>query len=246
MGARAGGTVAAVFGRFMRNRGGVMSILRVVPVAGAVLAFSAAGMAPAAAQQDVSARDKKWLVQAHQGNLAEVTVGTIARKKGTSKAVRSLGAMLVNDHSRLDRAVQDAARRLGVSLPPEPSTAQKALAARLNAMHGKAFDRAWLNALIKDHRNDLAAAREEVRLGTAADAQHLATVSSPVFRKHLNMLLRARKADPPGHVAAGSGGLATAAPDGRPLALGYGLLSAGLLVTAGGALLWRRPVPWRG
>ncbi|GAA4074306.1 hypothetical protein GCM10022214_33770 [Actinomadura miaoliensis] len=223
-----------------------MSILRAVLAAGAVLAFSAGSMAPAVAQQEISAQDRKWLMMAHQGNLAESVVGTMAQKKGKAKAVRSIGAVLVTDHSRLDRRVQATARRLGVSLPSEPSAKQKALAARLNAMSGKAFDRAWLDALIKEHRTDLAAARKEVRAGKAAEAQHLATVSTPVFRRHLNLLLRARHADPPRHVPAGNGGWTMAAPNERPLALGYGLLAAGMLVTVGGALLWRRPAPWRG
>jgi hypothetical protein len=50
---------------------------------------------PAAAESD----DKAFLKEAIQGNLAEISMGELAQKNGSSEGVRSFGQTLVQDHS---------------------------------------------------------------------------------------------------------------------------------------------------
>lgn len=222
-----------------------MSILRSVLAAGAVIAFSAMGMAPAMAQP-VSEQDRTFLITAHQGNLAEIAAGRTAQEKGQAGVVRSIGALLVTDHTRLDAAVQDTARKLGVSLPAQPTPEQQAMQARLAALSGPAFDRAWVAAMIEGHRMALAAGEQELRSGGSPQVKQLAESAAPVIQGHLERLLQAqRTVGAPQRVPAGSGGQAAPSADRRACAPGYGLLAAGLLLTAGGVLLRRRPASWK-
>jgi putative membrane protein len=208
--------------------------------------------APAAsAQGTVSAQDRTFLVQAHQSNLAEIAAGRLAQTKGTADVVRSIGALLIKDHTDLDAALKPTAAKLGVSLPSQPAPDQQAEQQRLTALSGTAFDRAWVEAMIRGHRAALAAGQEELRSGTAPEAKEAARSSAPVIQHHLDELLRAQQtvgapSSVPAGVPAGTGGEAATATTGGPGdGLGYGLLAAGLVLALGGALMWARPALWR-
>lgn len=220
-----------------------MSILRAVLAAGAAVALSVVGAPSAVAQPEVSDQDSRFLATAHQGNLAEIAAGTAAQEKGRTGVVRSIGALLVTDHTRLDTAVRDTARELGVRLPAQPTPEQRAEQARLAALTGPAFDRAWVAAMIQGHRAALAAGEQELRSGSAPQAKQVAESAAPVIRGHLERLLQAQRTlGAPQRVPAGTGGQAA---DRRAQVSGHALLAAGLLLTAGGALLWRRSASWR-
>jgi putative membrane protein len=206
-----------------------------------------AGAVPASARGAVSAQDRTFLVQGHQGNLAEIAAGRLAQRKGTADVVRSIGALLIKDHTKLDAALKPTAAKLDVTLPSQPAPEQQAEQARLATLAGTAFDRGWVEAMIRGHRAALAAGEQELRSGTAPEAKDAARSSAPVIQHHLDDLLRARQTvGAPSGVPAGSGGEAATATAGGPGdGLGYGLLAAGLVLALGGALMWARPTLWR-
>ncbi|NUW42054.1 DUF4142 domain-containing protein [Nonomuraea rhodomycinica] len=154
---------------------------------------SALGGPPVSGQAEVSKQDRKFLRLAHQGNLAEIIAGEVARVKGADDAVRSIAAELVTDHTRLDKAVKDAADRLDVSLPDRPAKKDRAAHRRISRLHGHAFDRAWLAAMIAGHRQALQLGEQELRDGSSPAVKELAQAAAPVIRKHLDQLLQAQK-----------------------------------------------------
>ncbi|MCW2881305.1 MAG: hypothetical protein JWQ95_5405 [Sphaerisporangium sp.] len=155
---------------------------------------------PASAKMEISEQDRHFLRQAHQGNLAEIAAGKTAQDKGESDTVRSIGAILVADHTKLDTSLKRTARRLGVSLPSEPSAEQKAEHERLASLSGSAFDRAWITAMIEGHRGALGLGRQELQTGSSPDVKGVAESSAPVIQGHLDRLLRAQ-----GHLAGQTG-----------------------------------------
>jgi putative membrane protein len=165
------------------------TLIRAALVATGVLGGLVLATAPAVAQSD---QDANWLRAAHQGNLAEIAAGNTAREKGASQEVRSIGALLVADHTALDANVRNTARRLGVSLPESPPPEQRAELTRVAAMSGAAFDRAWVEAMIKSHRAALANGEQQMRSGSAPEARQIAASSAPVIQRHIDRLLRAR------------------------------------------------------
>jgi putative membrane protein len=223
-----------------------MSILRAVLATSAVIAFSAMGMSPVAAQPGVSDQDRSFLISAHQVNLAEIAAGRLGQERGQASVVRSIGALLVKDHTQLDTELRAKARKLRVSLPAQPTPEQRAEYARLAAMSGAEFDRAWVEAMIQGHRAALAACAQQLRSGSAPEAKQVAASATPVIRGHLERLLRAREVvGAPRKAPAGTRGQAMTVTGQRPLALGYGLFATGALITAGGVLLWRYPARWK-
>jgi putative membrane protein len=157
--------------------------------AAALMLVGPAAVAQAAGtSKHVSKQDVAFLRAAHQSNLFEIQTGKLAERKGKSAEVRELGRMFVKDHTKLDADLKKVAKRLGVDLPSRPNTEQRALAARLSKLSGSAFDKAWLDGQIVQHRKAKANGERELTKGSNKYAIGVAKKSAPVIKKHLKEL----------------------------------------------------------
>src|SRR5215218_3520857 len=132
------------------------------------LAVAATAPAPATAQTDsvrkpatpsanaAAALDDPTIVAIFDGaNTADIESGRLAAERGHTKAVRDFGAMLARDHAQVRQRGRDLAARLHVTpTPPKDDTSARDHAAamkRLRALHGAAFDRAFLEHEVAFH-----------------------------------------------------------------------------------------------
>lgn len=139
-----------------------------------------------------SAADRTWAEKTHQANLAEIAAGGMATSRGTSADVRSIGGMLVSDHTGADTMLRKSASRLRLGMPLRPDAAQRAQAAKLSAAHGSAFDKDFVRTQIAAHRTAIAQAQAEAKNGKATELRTLAQQSLPTLKKHLTMLQKAQ------------------------------------------------------
>jgi putative membrane protein len=141
------------------------------------LLISASG---AAAQDKAS---QKFLTEAIEGNYAEVQMGQLAQKNGQSDAVKSFGQMLVKDHgSANDKAIK-AAQDNGVTPPTGPNAKQKSEYDKMAKMNGAAFDKAFGQHMVADHKKDIAEYQKEAKKTDAAGKY--AADALPTLQKHL-------------------------------------------------------------
>ena len=115
---------------------------------------------PTAAAES-SATTKSFVREAAGGGLAEVELGQLAQEKGTSEAVKSFGARMVQDHGKAGKELRAIAEDKGIQLPSEPPAKARATKDRLSKLQGEAFDRAYVNEMLKDHRKDVAEFQRE-------------------------------------------------------------------------------------
>ena len=64
-----------------------------------------------------SSVDKNFYKQAASGGMAEVETGKLAQDKGTSEAVKSFGARMVQDHGAANEKLMGIASQKDVTLP---------------------------------------------------------------------------------------------------------------------------------
>ncbi|HEX6471764.1 MAG TPA: DUF4142 domain-containing protein [Streptosporangiaceae bacterium] len=158
----------------------------------AASAGSAGSAAGTASPAGLSSQDRTWLASAHQAGMAEIEAGELASRKGATATVRSLGSMLVTDHTRLDHQLTTTAKHLGADLPTAPSTAQIEEQHKLtSATSGKGFDVAFVGAMIAAHRTAIADGATEASHGSAPQVVSLAKRAAPVLRHHLMMFQQA-------------------------------------------------------
>ena len=150
----------------------------------AVLVAAAAALA--GSHTLASAADKAsttFLVKAIEGNFAEVQMGELAQKNGQSPGVKSFGQMLQTDHSAANEKAMDAAKELGVKAPAAPSAAQKQAYDKMAKMSGAAFDKAFAQHMVVDHKKDIAEYQTEAKRTDAAGKY--AADALPTLQKHL-------------------------------------------------------------
>jgi putative membrane protein len=137
----------------------------------------------------LSAADKKFATAAAQGGLAEVQLGELATKQGSSEQVKQFGQKMVDDHGKANDDLKSVASTKGITLPTEPNATQKATLARLSKLHGAAFDSAYIKEMKMDHKNDIAAFKKESTGGTDSDIKGFATRTLPVVESHYSLLM---------------------------------------------------------
>jgi putative membrane protein len=136
----------------------------------------------------VSAADKasqKFIMDAIQGNLAEVQMGQLAQQNGQSEDVKSYGKMLVTDHSAANDKAMSVAKEIGVTPPTEPSAKQKAMHDKMAKMTGANFDKAFAKDMVADHKKDIAAFQKEAKKKNDPAAD-FANDTLPTLQKHLD------------------------------------------------------------
>lgn len=136
----------------------------------------------------VSERDRTWLTEIHQANLAEIQTGTIAETRGHDPAVRSAAHKIVTDHTHLDADVSRTAGRLGVQLPRTPAPDQVAAKTRLDKKSGTQFDHDFVTTMIAGHQQAITKTQAETSGGSAPEVTQLAKSALPKLHQHQDML----------------------------------------------------------
>ncbi len=132
----------------------------------------------------LSDQDRKFMDTAAQGGMAEVQLGKLAMQKGQSQDVKSFGRRMVDDHTKANQELEQIAQRKGVTLPSSPSRDDQREIDRLSRLSGSEFDRAYLDAMVKDHDTDVAEFKRAAEQSEDADVKRFATKTLPVLETH--------------------------------------------------------------
>ena len=161
--------------------------LNLIPLA--VLALLPAAALTANAQTtSASTADKHFVTAALRGGMAEVDLGKLAAEKGASDDVKQFGQKMVTDHTQLGDQMKQVAQQIEVTPPSALSPADLALEAKLKMLSGNAFDKAYIQAMVKDHEADLADFNKEVAGGSSSVVTDAAREGKKVIQEHLNMI----------------------------------------------------------
>jgi putative membrane protein len=159
----------------------------VILFATAALAVAVPASVADAAAKPYSPLDKYMLRSSIQGDRFEIAGGQLAQSKGTSPAVKALGARLVKDHSKsLSEAVK-LAKDLKISVPKTPTPSQEWELSVLDGLPATSFDAAYAGLEVQDHKQDIDDTKTEITDGCNAKVRQLARKDLPVLRKHLKL-----------------------------------------------------------
>lgn len=157
-------------------------------------------VAQAQSPGQASAADKKFVMTAMKGGLAEVKLGQMASERGSSVEVKQFGQKMVEDHTKLNDNMKPVAAELGITAPTELPAKDKALEKKLQGLSGQAFDKAYMSAMVKDHHKDLTEFKKEAASGENPQVKEQAQAGSDVIAQHLQLADQVAK-----KVGAGSG-----------------------------------------
>ncbi|WP_432170361.1 DUF4142 domain-containing protein [Streptomyces sp. 1222.5] len=136
----------------------------------------------------LSEQDRDFITKVRLAGLWELPAGELAEREGTSPAVRTAGAHLVDGHSSLDAHVRTVATQLGVPLPNEPNEQQRQWLATLGAARGQDFDRRFAGILRLAHGRVFSLVAQ-VRAGTQNSlVRDLADDANATVLDHIKIL----------------------------------------------------------
>ena len=114
-------------------------------------------------------------------------LGQLAQENGASNTVKEFGRRMETDHTKAGDELKQAASQSGISLPSEMSAEDQSTYNRLSKLHGAAFDRAYAQAMVKDHEKDVAAFEKENRTGQDQSIKTFAERTLPTLKEHLRL-----------------------------------------------------------
>lgn len=131
--------------------------------------------------------DRKFVMEAAMGGMAEVELGRLAAERGSSDAVKQFGQRMVDDHSRANSELMQLASGKGITLPTALDAKHQALVTRMSRLSGAAFDRAYAREMVKDHQKAVALFQREATRGSDSDLKAFAQTTLPALQEHLRM-----------------------------------------------------------
>ena len=138
--------------------------------------------------------DQTFVIGAAKGGLAEVELGKLAQDKAASTEVKNFGKRMVDDHSKANDELQSLAKTKNIMLPTDLDAKDKAVRDRLSKLSGAAFDRAYMNAMVTDHRKDASEFKRESTAGTDPDVKAFASKTLTTVEEHLKLAQDTTKA----------------------------------------------------
>lgn len=124
--------------------------------------------------------------KAADGGMAEVQQGQIAQQKASSQWVKDFGTMMVNDHSAANDKLKALASQRNITLPSSIGQKNQKMIDDLNKKSGKEFDRAYINAMVKDHQEDIKEFEEASKMVTDNDVKSFIDNTLPTLHTHLD------------------------------------------------------------
>lgn len=155
---------------------------------------TAAAPSDAATKTSLSDQDKMFADAAAKGGMMEVMAGKLAAMNAESAVVKSLGEMMVKDHSKASDELKKWAMTVGYTLPTAMDADQQKMYDDLKAKKGKDFDKAYTDLMVSDHKEDIAVFKKEASAGSEASLKSFAGNTLPTLEHHLMEAEKAKSA----------------------------------------------------
>jgi putative membrane protein len=132
--------------------------------------------------------DRTFITKAANGNRAEIELGKLAGERASSEGVKEFGQRMVTDHGKAYDEIKELAERKGMTLPADLDAKHRKLQDRLSALSGPAFDRAYVDEMVKDHRQDVADFQRQATTGKDPEVRNWASQTLPTLQDHLKQV----------------------------------------------------------
>jgi putative membrane protein len=126
-----------------------------------------------------------FMKEAAMGSLMEIEAGKLAANNAADPRVKDFAARMVADHTKASMELKPIAQELGILLPSVAAGAHSDHLKILGSKTGAAFDRAYMDLMVKDHAKTV----QLFKLYTAARHPAIAEFAGkylPVIENHYN------------------------------------------------------------
>lgn len=129
--------------------------------------------------------DGKFVKYAASSGMLEVQLGQLAQKSAKTDAVRTLAALLAEEHARTNQELRDAAKEAGLALPEKLSESDQKILDRFRDYTGGEFDADFVAAIVEMHERSIGAFVKASTRAKNASIRNFATRTLPILQGHL-------------------------------------------------------------
>ena len=139
---------------------------------GRVAGLGGMSCAEAIGAQDTTSDDKTFIKDSGQDSLAEINYAKLAlSRKSQDPNVRKFATKMIEDHEKLIASMKPLMIKYGVKPYTGPAIVDHVKYDALKMKSGTSFDRAYVEAMVKDHNTDLKKFIDEENKTTNADVK---------------------------------------------------------------------------
>lgn len=135
----------------------------------------------------ISEADRNYAVKAASGGMMEVELGQMAAAQASSQLVKDFGQSMAGDHSAANEELKGLAAQKQITLPDVPGKDHQDKIDKLRKKTGKEFDKAYMEMMVDDHKEDIALFENEANNGNDPDLKSWAAAKLETLRHHLHM-----------------------------------------------------------
>jgi putative membrane protein len=127
---------------------------------------------------------KEFMKESASGSMMEVQLADVAMQKTQNQEVRNLAQTIKTDHEQLNSQMEQLAQQKQVMLSDSLMDDHRKKVEDLQQKSANEFDKAYVDMMVKDHKDDIDK-YEKMRDDTQdSDLQALINNSIPVLQKH--------------------------------------------------------------
>lgn len=129
--------------------------------------------------------DARFLMDAAELQLEEISLGNLAQQKGTNIHVKELGKMMVTDHTLTLNELKILAQSKSVSIPASITEDSKSAYDKLDNKSGNEFNKDYSDLMVKHHKNAIELFEKASTKSEDAEIRAWATQKLPGLKTHL-------------------------------------------------------------
>ena len=155
--------------------------IQTIALATALIACSGA---TAALAQGFSDKDKTFLKDSTEDNLAEIKMAEMTVRTTKNPAIKGFAEQMIRDHNALLAGAKPVAMKAGVTPPTTTSAKAEAEYLKLKALTGDTYDKSYVKTMVADHHEDLDKTKQENAATTNPDMKKLTAHAANVIAGH--------------------------------------------------------------
>jgi putative membrane protein len=136
-------------------------------------------------EKNKAEEDAEFAVEAADGSMLEVELGTMALTRAASPEVKQFAQKIIDEHTRSNNELKALAQKKNITLPTTMGDEHKRKYENLQEKTGPDFDKEYMDLMVKDHKDDIREFEEQVEDGSDLEIKEWASSKLPTLRNHL-------------------------------------------------------------
>lgn len=109
--------------------------------------------------------DRRFMSEVAQDSMSKIDLAYLALQNSDNQQVQAFARQILLDYGNANRDLASIASQQFVELPAVTDAKQQGTFDALSQLHGKAFDKAYMEAMLKSNKTDVARLKQEASKG---------------------------------------------------------------------------------